>query len=388
MINQHKIFPFLLVLFEIATYLSSDMYLPALPEVIHSFVITHSQAQWTLTAWFLGSISVQLLLGPLTDAYGRKTVLCWGGVFFIVATLSCALAPRYSVLLMARFFQGMGICFMAVPGYAAIHESYEQREAIKIIALMGSFAVLAPALGPLLGSLILLELSWRWIFGFLVGWSLISVSFLFLWMPETLAPPQRSPLRWLQALRIYWDIVLNKRFMKLMLVNGLIFCGFICWIVMGPFLVMYWFKQSALSFGSYQALIFASLIFGNYCLKKQVDRKDPRKLIRFGLALCLAATSFAVIFYYVEPSTSWGIILSYVVYAFGSAFTFSPLNRLAIEASEQGMGARMAVFSMLMSGFATLSSVMGLVFYQGTALSFAWIILGTVALACGVERLL
>lgn len=386
--SKNLIFPFLLVFFEMVTYLSSDMYLPALPTVMKDFSLTHAQAQWTLTSWFLGAISVQLILGPLADRYGRKTILCFGGVLFTFSTLICAFATNVHIFLIARFIQGTGICFMAVPGYASIHESYDQKDAIKLLALMGSISVLAPAFGPLLGSAILLFLNWRWIFGFLVIWSALAVFLLMRKMPETLPPYKRHPLNFFTILQNYRRILCNFRFITTITVFGLLFCGFITWIAAGPFLIIDHFKQSPMAFGLYQTLIFISYIFSNYLVKKLIEQINIKKMIQFGLLICLVASSFFMMIAIWFPDFMWGMIITYIIYAFGSGFAFSPLNRLVVEATNEPMGSRMAIFSMLTSGFATLGSILVGLFYNGTLLSLAFILLAVAALSFILERLI
>lgn len=364
-----------------ATYLSSDMYLPALPTAMKELAISHQQIQLTLTAWFLGSISVQLFLGPLSDRYGRKTILCLGGALFSAATFICTIATQFEIFLFARFIQGMSICFMAVPGYASIHELFEQKEAIKILALMGSISVLAPAFGPLLGSFILLLLNWRWIFGFLVIWSLISFISLLIWMPETLPAEKRHPLKLPVILNTYWQIFTNLRFIATIVVFGLLFCAFITWIAAGPFLVMDQFKQSPIMFSIYQTIIFFSFIFSNYLVKKYIDHVAIHKLIRLGLSICFLTGIVAVMVTLLFPHFLFGMIGTYIIYAFGSGFAFAPLNRLVVESSKEPMGSRMAVFSMLISGFAALSSILVALFYNNSMLSLALIIFILMSLA-------
>ncbi len=86
-------------------YLSNDMYLPALPQMTQALSTTPALTQMSLTTWFFGAASMQLLLGPLSDKYGRRPILLGGGVIFIAATLICAITSDISTLLVARFFQ-------------------------------------------------------------------------------------------------------------------------------------------------------------------------------------------------------------------------------------------------------------------------------------------
>jgi DHA1 family multidrug/chloramphenicol efflux transport protein-like MFS transporter len=365
------LFPFLLVFFEMATYLSSDMYLPALPTVMRHFSLTHEQTQLTLTSWFFGAISIQLLLGPIADRYGRKKVLCFGGILFSFATFICAATSNFHFFLLGRLIQGMGICFMAVPGYATIHELFEQNKAIKILALMASISVLAPAIGPLLGSAILTIADWRWIFGFLVIWASLSIILLIIFMPETVSTIQS--LKFSSIVTSYKNIFCNSRFMLTISVFGLLFCGFITWIAAGPFLVIDQFHLSPLLFGIFQALIFLSNIIANRFVKYYVDRVGPKKLIHIGLHICFGISLISFVASIAFPHFMPMIIVTYAVYAFGSGLAFSPLNRLTIETSNEPMGSRMAVFSTLMSGFATLGSVLVSLFYHNTLQSLSGI---------------
>jgi multidrug resistance protein len=104
------------------------------------------------------------LVGPLSDRLGRRPILICGMLLFVLATLACALTTDFNLFLAGRFVQGATVCFILVAGYASIHEMYEQKEAIKIISLMNSVTVVAPALGPLIGGLIVTFATWRWTF--------------------------------------------------------------------------------------------------------------------------------------------------------------------------------------------------------------------------------
>lgn len=157
--NKNKLsllfFPILLVFYEIATYLSNDMYLPALPQMMRELSLTTEYAQLTLTTWFLGQASFPLITGVLSDRFGRRPILLIGGLIYIATTIYCAVADNFYALFIARFLEGGMVATMLVPGYSCIHELYKQVEAVKILAFMGGISVLAPAFGPLLGGFVL-----------------------------------------------------------------------------------------------------------------------------------------------------------------------------------------------------------------------------------------
>src|SRR5579862_2548418 len=100
------LFPMLLVIYEIATYLSNDMYLPAVPEMMRDLSLNTAQVQLTLTLWFLGLASMPLMIGVVSDRFGRRPVLLIGGIIYIFANAICALTTDYFILLVLRFIQG------------------------------------------------------------------------------------------------------------------------------------------------------------------------------------------------------------------------------------------------------------------------------------------
>jgi len=363
------LFPFILVFYEISNYLSNDMYLPALPMISEDFNISAHLAQMTLTVWFLGAASLQLILGPASDRWGRRPVLLSGGIIFIIATVICAVASTIQVFLIARFFQGCAICAIGTAGYSSIHECFDQKQAIKILAIMGSVTVLAPAFGPLAGSLILQWFTWRFIFGFLAAWAFLAVLLLWLKMPESLAKDKRHLIDWGLILKNYYYIISNPIFMF----NTLIFCfsflGMIAWIAAGPFLVIDRFHQPTYVFGIFQAMVFGGLIIGAQSVKYLIDFLGAKKLIDIGLTISLVGSIVACIIGFIFPQFLLGLIISLMLFTFGSSLAFSPSHRIAIESCSEPMGVRMAVFSSLMSFFGFMGGLLVSMTYNG---SLAW----------------
>jgi MFS family permease len=130
-IKPHKLFPIALVIYEMLAYLTNDMYLPALPQISHDLAIHQHAAQLTLTAWFFGFASSSIILGPLSDRWGRRPILFIYGFIFLLATAVCALTSNIVIFLIARFFQGSVVCSITTAGYSSIHESYNTSDAIK-----------------------------------------------------------------------------------------------------------------------------------------------------------------------------------------------------------------------------------------------------------------
>lgn len=384
MMLKHKslLFPLLLVFYEIATYLSNDMYLPALPQMMTDLSLSLDQAQFTLTMWFLGACSMPLIVGALADRFGRRSILLVGGIIYIVASMVCAITHDYSLFLAGRFFEGGMVSFMIVPGYACIHESHEQKNAIRMLALMGSISVLAPALGPLFGGVVLTMFSWRGIFWVITFWSFIAILLLAKHMPETLPVEKRHPLNLPSLMGHYAKIVTNKQFLTYVAIGGFTFAGFIAWITAGPLLVMETFHYSAIAFGLIQALVFLATIIAARLVKYALEWIAIKKLMRVSLSITLTGGLIMLLSAWFAPQHLYGFLAGMVIYSFGSGLNFASLSRSAIDACSEPMGMRVAISTVFTMLFGVLGSAMSGFIFTGSSLSLASLTFSAIVIAC------
>lgn len=372
------LFPIALVFYEIATYLSNDMYLPSLPTLAEDFHSDENIAQHTLLAWFLGSASMQLFMGPLSDRFGRKVVLISGGVFFIFSSLVCATTHDMWVMMLARFIQGSTVCSVVVAGYSAIHEYYPTKMAIKIIAIMGSVTILAPAIGPLIGALIIEVSHWRYIFYLLAFWAIVGLSLLTSIMPET--NPHKVPLNIKEILIDYLAISQSKTFLSYMLPFCLLFMAIICWVVESPFIIIKTYKMSVLEFGYIQAFVFGGFIAGAQATQTLVNKFEPLKIIHYGLLISVVSALLFMLSCCFTTNLYWIVTLMMMI-CFGSSMAFSPLNRGAIESCNEPMGRRMAIFTSYMSFFGVIATALSTWFENDNVNHLSMLIGSSVILA-------
>ena len=190
--RQAVLFACFLVFYEFLTYIANDMIMPAMIDVVKSFNSPESTIATSLTMYILGGASLQLVLGPVSDAFGRRPSMLLGACLFFLFTLLIASSNSMNQFLIARFFQGMGLCFIGVIGYATIQELFAEMDAIRIIAIMANAAILAPLLGPLMGALVIHYTSWRWIFIMIAIGALIALWGLWRYMPEPIGQVKRD----------------------------------------------------------------------------------------------------------------------------------------------------------------------------------------------------
>lgn len=346
------LFPFFLIFLEIAIFLSNDMYLPSMPAIAQDLALNQQQIQHTLAVWFLGSSSLQFILGPISDCYGRRSVVLCGGVVFILSSAACALATSLPVMLTARFIQGSTICAVLVAGGAAIHESFNTKMAIKIFAFINAVTILAPAFGPLIGAIIVQYASWRMIFWLLAVLGLLATILLILFMPESNKLKHNMHLK--TIFTDYKLIIKNKDFMRPSISYSLLLAIFFIWMFEAPFLMMQNYGTSNLYYGVSQAFIFGCFFIGAALTRLILNKYNLNKLIKMAASILVIGTCSFVLIAHLYDDMLLSIICMMII-STGSSMLFAPLTRIAIDASTQPMGRRTAVSSTMISLFGALT---------------------------------
>ena len=145
--------------------LSTDMYLPALPTIQAMWGISLAEVNLSLVLFFILFSFFMLIYGPLSDKYGRKPVLIGGVGIYVLGCLLCALSTNIWFLVAARIVQACGAASAAALAMALAKDLYQGVERQKVLAYIGVIIPLCPMIAPILGSLMLEYLSWKWIFG-------------------------------------------------------------------------------------------------------------------------------------------------------------------------------------------------------------------------------
>ena len=174
---------------------SIDAMLPALPEIAAELSPDNlNQAQLILTSFVLGMGLGTFVTGPLSDAYGRKPLMIGGAIVYIAASAAAWASPSLEMMLITRVIMGLGAAGPRVVAMAMVRDLYGGRDMARIVSFVMMVFALVPALAPTLGHFIILGFGWRAIFVAFILFSLISVIWLTLRQPETLAVADRRPL--------------------------------------------------------------------------------------------------------------------------------------------------------------------------------------------------
>ena len=171
--------------------LAIHMVVPALPDIAHQLAVPPTTAQLTISMYLLGLSAGQLLAGPVSDTFGRRTILLIGICLFVTGSTAAGLAQSSSLLLAARIVQAFGGAFGIVSARAIISDMSSAEEASGRLATLTSIALLSPLLAPTLGGLLIEAGGWRIIFALLSAAGACAGAFAVLRLRESLPPPAR-----------------------------------------------------------------------------------------------------------------------------------------------------------------------------------------------------
>ncbi|QJQ52254.1 MFS transporter [Vitreoscilla sp. C1] len=342
------LFPLALVLFEFSVYIGNDLVQPAMLAITKEFGVSSSLAPSSMSLYLLGGACVAWLLGPLSDRLGRKKVMLAGVAFFSICCLIILLSQNIEQFLFLRLLQGTGLAVISAVGYATIQETFDEKDAIKVMALMANISLLAPLLGPVLGAFLIDYVSWHW--GF-VGIAVLSFTSFFGLknkMPNT-PPTTTTPLSFKNMYLDFKEVYRNPRFIGLTLALPMLSLPLMLWIALSPVMLVEDWGLSSMQYGWAQFPVLGGLITGNVLLVRLVDRFPLGKTIFIGVPLMLIGAILIVI------GTIWQVhfltllIIGMTCISLGEGLSFSVLYRFALMSSDVSKGTVAAAVSMLMT---------------------------------------
>ncbi|OAL75922.1 chloramphenicol efflux MFS transporter CraA [Acinetobacter terrae] len=339
-------FPLALVLFEFSVYIGNDLVQPAMLAITKDFGVSSSWAPSSMSFYLLGGACVAWLLGPLSDRLGRKKVLLAGIIFFVVCCLLILLTQNIESFLALRFLQGIGLTVISAVGYAAIQETFEERDAIKVMALMANISLLAPLLGPVVGAFLIDHISWHWGFVGIAFLAFLSWFGLKAKMPDTKLSIPRQPISYI--LDDFKQVYKNKRFLGMTLALPMVSMPLMLWIALSPVILVEELGFSSMQYGLAQFPVLGGLILGNIVLIKIIDKLALGKSVLIGLPIMLLGTVVLIAGVIWQDYLIWCLIAGMTLISFGEGISFSVLYRFALMSSEISKGTVAAAVSMLL----------------------------------------
>jgi DHA1 family bicyclomycin/chloramphenicol resistance-like MFS transporter len=367
------------------TALSIDALLPALRAIGAELSPAPPLSTHHVVALFVfGMAFGELLLGPLSDAIGRRKALLAGLAVYILGTIVAFSAASFETLVFGRLLQGIGVAGPKIATRAMIRDQFEGDAMARILSLMFTLVILVPMLAPLLAQGLLALGSWRILFGaYLLIAAVLGLAVL-IGQPETLAPERRIAFRPRLLVRNAARILRSARVTLVILATGLVFGAQLLYLGTAVDLFFEIYGITAM-FPLYFALLALAVGLASYVNGRLVERLGMETMVRVG-TLGLAACGLAMLTLSVVSSGRPPLAV-FMLTAFPAFFSigllFGNLNAMAMRAlgNMAGLGA-----SLIASGSSLVSTLFAVtlgLWSNGTlfALSTALTLAGLAALA-------
>ncbi|MEE2033643.1 multidrug effflux MFS transporter [Rhodococcus chondri] len=361
--------------------LATDMYLPGLPIMSESLGTTTVGVQLTLTTFMAGLGIGQLVVGPLSDGWGRRRLLLIGTIVLALSSALCALAPTIEVLVAARLIQGFSGGTGIVLARAVIADRARGKAAAKLFSIMMIIGGVAPVLAPILGGVLLDPIGWRGIFWVLAAIAVAMTAGVVLFVPETLPPEKRHGGGLSALIGNFGYVLANRRFLGYAATFALSFGAMFAYISASPFVTQEVLGLSPTQFSLVFAVNSLGLITGNIVNTRLVGRFEVRSLLRTGVSTLFGGGVLLLIASLVAGDRAWLILP--LLFVCVSSLSFIMGNATALGQSEVPKAAGTGSALMGASQFGLAAVVSPLVGLGGadTAVPMAIAIVTTGALA-------
>lgn len=355
----------------------NDMYSPALPAMTRFFDCPVPVAQLGLTMGMIGLGLGQLILGPLSDRYGRRPVLIGSALLFIAGAVVSIFSPTIHFFNVCRLFQGMG----AAGGYFLARtipaDVYSGRELAKLMALVGAINGIAPSSAPVIGGITADLWGWRGVFVVLASFAVVLL-LLSPMVKESLAPASRAKGPWWQSVRGYGALLRSRPFMIHVCFKGVSLGLLFAYVSSSPFVLQTQYGLSQTAYGlviGFNALFVAG---GSIAALKFHPLKNAARvgaIVASSAIVCQAVALCTV-------HSIWLFQGIMVVALFGLGLVFSTTNTLAMNEGRSRAGEASAILGA--AGYAVGAVVAPLVGLGDVLHSSAvvYVILAALILVC------
>lgn len=312
----------------------NDMFLPSLPSMMKFFGCTVSMVQMGLTTGMIGLGVGQILLGPISDKYGRKPMLVYTLVAFCIASVISIFSPTIHFFLICRFFQGVG----ASGGYFLARsipaDIYSGRELARTMAIIGAINGFAPASSPVLGGIISDHFTWKGVFVALTAFGLILLCFVPKFK-ESLPPERRDNGSLWSSFKNYKTLLLNKAFMIHVILKGAALGVVFAYISSAPFIMETHFGYSQTVFGLFMGGNAIFVAGGAMVALRFKVLKNAASVGAWGLMFFALVEGAAL---WLLPHTFWAyeLLLLPMLFCLGMIFTVG--NTLAMNEGRNTAG--------------------------------------------------
>ncbi|MCI4660442.1 MAG: multidrug effflux MFS transporter [Neomegalonema sp.] len=319
--------------------LSIDPMLPALPQMGEALAISDpNDRQWIVTAYTLGLSVGALIYGSISDRYGRRPVLLVTLAVYLLATLLCAFANSFAMMLAARVLAGFMAAASRVVAVSIVRDRFVGDEMARVMSVAFTVFMIVPIVAPLLGQIVTMLAGWRWIFGILFLFALMTGIWVYARLPETLAPENRVPIRPADLMGSILMVLGHRSAIGYMLATGLSMGALFGFIVSAQQIFVDVFDAGAW-FAPLFALVPMGMALGSILSGRLVGRYGARRLSQTALIGMIGLSSLHSVLILLGWESLTSFVILFVMTLFCFALVMPNFGAISMEPFGRGAGA-------------------------------------------------
>ncbi|MEE9453787.1 MAG: multidrug effflux MFS transporter [Paracoccaceae bacterium] len=345
-----------LVLLASISALNMNIFLPSLPGMAAYFDAEYSFMMLAISAYLGVTAVLQLIIGPLSDRFGRRIVLLWSMVIFLLATLGCILSPTVGIFLFFRMFQG-AIAAGMVLSRAIVRDMVKPAEAASMIGYITMGMSVVPMLGPVLGGYLQKAFGWQSSFTLVLVFGLLVTWLVWADLGETNTSKSSS---FKAQFKAYPELIRSRRFWGYALSAGFAAGAFFAFLGGAPFVASIVLGLDPAELGLYFIFISAGYMAGNYLSGRFSSRVGLNQMMLYGGIVGSAGMALTLVLFYAGFETPLAFFGTMSILGIGNGMTLPNANagivsvRPHLAGSASGLGG-----AVLIGGGAGLSAIGG-----------------------------
>ncbi|GLU45134.1 Bcr/CflA family multidrug efflux MFS transporter [Allomuricauda sp. NBRC 101325] len=335
------------------TSLSTDIYLPAMPQM---GLDLKGDIELTITGFLIGFSIAQIVWGPISDKYGRKTPLVLGMVLFIIGSIGCAMSETIVQIMIWRVVQAFGACTGPMLSRAMVRDLFGRTKSAEMLSTLMILMAIAPIVGPLFGGQLLKFSSWHSIF-----WALSVIGVLMLLstfiLKETLPQERRADTSLREAFKKYKILLAHSSFMKYTLCVTFYYVGAYAFIAGSPLVYIEHFGVAPQNYGWLFAVNIVGIMGFSFVNRILIRRFNLDKLLRYATFIAMIAGIVLLIDAKIELGGIYGVAIPIFFYFSMNGIIAANSTAGALHDVPEMAGAASALLGSLQYGSGILSSL-------------------------------
>ena len=373
-----------LILLSGLSALAMNIFLPSLPGMTQHFETDYRVMQLSVAVYLGVNAVLQILIGPISDKFGRRPVILWGLALFLLATLGCILAPTAEIFLFFRMCQAV-VAVALVLSRAAVRDMYPQDQAASMIGYVTMGMAIVPMVGPAIGGGLDEIFGWQANFWMLFALGAMCLALVWGDMGETALTSGKTLM---EQFREYPELLTSPRFWGYAMAAAFTSGAFFAYLGGAPFVGTEVFGLSPAELGIFFGAPAVGYLLGNFASGRYSVRFGINRMILWGCLINASGMAVSLTLFVTGNGTLYTFFGLMTLVGLGNGMTIPNATsgmlsvRPHLAGTASGLGG-----ALMIGGGAALSALAGALLGPGTgATPLLWLMFITSALGVAAIR--